>query len=45
MELPPVWKLVSYDITVLFNSVPVDKALEGITEKLEEVEINHTQQK
>ena len=35
-EIPPAQKLVSYDITALFTSVPVDKALEVITERLHE---------
>ena len=36
LEIPPAWKLVSYDVTALFTSVPVDKALEVITEILQE---------
>ena len=34
LEIPPARKLVSYDVTALFTSVPVDKALEVITERL-----------
>ena len=34
LEIPPAGKLVSYDVTALFTSVPVDKALEIITERL-----------
>ena len=36
LEIPPDRKLVLYDVTALFTSVPVDKALEGITERLHE---------
>ena len=36
LEIPPARKLVSYDVIALFTSVPVDKALEVITEKLQE---------
>ena len=36
LEIPPARKLVSYDVTALFISVPVDKALEVITERLHE---------
>ena len=35
LEIPPARKLVSYDVTALFTSVPVDKALEVITQKLD----------
>ena len=34
LEIPPARKLVSYDVTALFTSVPVDKALEFTTERL-----------
>ena len=36
LEIPPAQKLVSYDVTPLFTSVLVDKALEVITERLQE---------
>ena len=36
LEIPPVRKLVSYDVAALFTSVPVDKALKVITERLHE---------
>ena len=35
LKIPPAWKLVSYDVTALFTSDPVDKALEVITERLQ----------
>ena len=35
LEIPPARNLVSYDVTTLFTSVPVDKALEVITQKLD----------
>ena len=34
LEIPPAQKLASYDVTALFTSVPVDKTLEVITERL-----------
>ena len=34
LEIPPAQKLASYNVTALFTSVPVDKALEVITERL-----------
>ena len=34
LEVPPGQKLVSYDVTALFTSVPVDKALTVINERL-----------
>ena len=36
LEIPHARKLVSYDVTALFTSVPVDMALEVITERLQE---------
>ena len=36
LDIPPARKLVSYDVTALFTSVPMDKALEVITESLHE---------
>jgi len=35
LEVPPGQKMISYDVTALFTSIPVDKALEVITDKLE----------
>ena len=37
-RLPPGQRLLSYDIKALFTSVPVDKALQVITSKLEEAD-------
>ncbi|XP_053400503.1 uncharacterized protein LOC128557292 [Mercenaria mercenaria] len=34
LEVPPVKKLVSYDVTALFTSIPVDKAIKVIKERL-----------
>ena len=39
LEIPPARKLVSYDVTAIFTSVPVEKALEVITERLQEDDI------
>ena len=36
LEISPVRKLLSHDVTALFSSVSVDKALEDITERLQE---------
>ena len=39
LEIPPARKLVACDVTALFTSVLVDKALEVITERLQEDDI------
>ena len=36
LEVPPGTKLVSYDVSALFTSIPVDKALTVIRAKLEQ---------
>jgi predicted GIY-YIG superfamily endonuclease len=35
LEIPPGRKMISYDVTALFTSIPVDKALEVIRHKLQ----------
>ena len=34
LEVPPGRKMVSYDVTALFTSIPVDKAIEVVKDKL-----------
>ena len=36
LEVPPPWKLVSYDVSALFTSIPIDKAVEITTLKLQQ---------
>ena len=34
LEVPPPWKLVSFDVSALFTSIPINEALEVVEKKL-----------
>ena len=36
LEVPPPWKLVSFDVSALFTSIPIDEAIEVVKNKLQQ---------